>query len=408
MSSGASRHHDGPEPSLREVEGSPMPPDASATRRRRTLAEEVALGAPLPVRGRVAPRLRRCRIGRQFGVPMIRMWSSRDEDFTSFTLGRIHTHANWAFTAPGRYRLAVKASVSINGVRHTDQATYTFDVSDTLPTAEATSVSLRSSASAIVVGNPVVLDTSVTPKTAPGWVEFSDVSGDGVKSLGHTPVANGTASLEVSDLALGERQIVARYVPAVVNHHRASESPPLALRVPEEEGGYVFGIRANQETYQPGDRIELRVVGVTPEPGQTFMWRIWTANRPDSHNLLHALGQSPSSVTLGASQGLNGARIQVALLPAGSVAPLGAIMKDEIILDVEGIGSSTGEQISLSGLNDQYYFGDTAETTAPWPLARPPAECTDRRLLRWDRTGGRRPPTSRGPTRTSSRPPVRD
>lgn len=289
-----------------------------------------------------------------------RMWSSTDPAFESFSLRRTHQHANWAFTAAGKYEFTVEASVSVKGITKSAKASYTFYIGETVPVAAKTSVRLTSDQSATAAGATVTFNADVTPATAQGAVAFVDVSESDERFLGSAPLTNGSATLQTTSLPLGDRKVIAKFVPAVTNYYDEARSTAVPVRVTEESGGDVFGIRGNDGAYAPGERIDLRVAGVTAKPGQKFLWRIWLQNTPNSYRTLHDYWVSVDHVSLEASPGLNNARVQVALLPEGSVAPLDALMKDETTLHVNGMGESTGERIVITGLADSYSVGDRA------------------------------------------------
>ncbi|MBO1902963.1 choice-of-anchor M domain-containing protein [Leucobacter weissii] len=148
-----------------------------------------------------------------------------------------HTHMNWAFTAPGIYRLTFEAEATVttssgkNPKKQTAENTYTFAVGGLdLPTAtsfEADDVTPEA-------GDPVTLTASVRQAGAAlpddvGAVQFRDASRNVV--LGHAPVVDGTAALRTSALPSGQRRIVAEFVPAISNTHRASASEELPILV---------------------------------------------------------------------------------------------------------------------------------------------------------------------------------
>ncbi|NHC14755.1 choice-of-anchor M domain-containing protein [Motilibacter deserti] len=64
-----------------------------------------------------------------FGAPA-RLWSSDEPGYKSFTRKNVHMHANWAFTAPGTYRLTVRADAAVGGTPVSATGVYTFVVGD--------------------------------------------------------------------------------------------------------------------------------------------------------------------------------------------------------------------------------------------------------------------------------------
>lgn len=201
-----------------------------------------------------------------FGTPT-RLWSS-DEDHKEFTVGRTHMHANWAFTAPGIYRLTVTAAVAVDAAPMTDTATYTFVVGD-LPGAVATTTAVEVSATALTAGESVTVTGTVTPPAVEGYLEFRD----GTTVLGHAPVDSGRAAFTAADLSVGVHSITASFVPAVRNLAAASTSSPVAVTV-TDESGVGFGITGIAGSYRPGDVLRAHVVGAVLDAGQSFQWAI--------------------------------------------------------------------------------------------------------------------------------------
>ncbi len=197
-----------------------------------------------------------------------RLWSS-DEEFKSFTVGRTHMHANWAFTAPGTYRITVEGAVTIGGTPASDTATYTFVVGD-LPQTRATTTTVSASSTDLVLGEPVTITGAVQPRDAEGYLEFRD----GETLLGHEPVVDGGASLTVPAPVVGTHQYTASFVPAVSNLATGSTSTAASVVVTEEPGGTEFGIAGVGGSYAPGDVLSARVVGATLGEDQNFQWRI--------------------------------------------------------------------------------------------------------------------------------------
>ncbi|PJJ73002.1 surface-anchored protein [Diaminobutyricimonas aerilata] len=202
-----------------------------------------------------------------FGQPN-RLWSST-EDLKSFTVQRTHMHANWAFTAPGIYRITIEGLVTIGGIPSTSTATYTFVVGDA-PVLAETSVALETSATDLVLGDPLTLDATVEPAAVDGFVEFRA----GGSVIGHERVADGRASLTVPQLGVGVHAITAAFVPETLNLATASVSAPVQVTVTEEAGGDVFAIRGIAEAYAPGGLLTARVVGATLDQGEEFEWLI--------------------------------------------------------------------------------------------------------------------------------------
>lgn len=166
------------------------------------------------------------------GEPL-RVFSSRE---TSHRVLRqavaSHVHANWAFSALGRYELTFEATASdLSGQPlNSGPVTYTWHVGGTQESdvsAEPTTAALSVSPPTAEVGDDVTLTGAVTPARAAGWLEF--VSGDTV--LGHAAVSGGQAVLTTNALAAGAHQLTARFVPANATDFQRSTSPAVAYEV---------------------------------------------------------------------------------------------------------------------------------------------------------------------------------
>lgn len=158
----------------------------------------------------------------------VRIFSSADSAYTSKREGvgpGHHVHANWAFGAPGRYRLTfeVTATTTAGASLSSGPVDYTWFVGGTNPqdvVADATTTTLTAAAG-------VTLTSSVTPTNAPGWVEFFD----GSTSLGYSEVSSGTAVLTTQALSPGKHTLTAKFVPRYANDYLSSVSAPVPYEV---------------------------------------------------------------------------------------------------------------------------------------------------------------------------------
>jgi putative ABC transporter-associated repeat protein len=172
------------------------------------------------------------------GEPL-RVFSSQDQNFrTLHQQVAAHVHANWVFSALGRYSLTFEATGADPSGRQLSSGpvTYTWFVGGTAASdvpAEPTSATLAVSPPSAEVGQEVTLTGTVTPADAPGWIEFHD--GDGV--LGHAAVSGGEAVFTTTGLAGGSHQLTARFVPGNATDHQASTSPPVTYQVSGTGGG---------------------------------------------------------------------------------------------------------------------------------------------------------------------------
>ncbi|WBB99837.1 MULTISPECIES: choice-of-anchor M domain-containing protein [unclassified Solwaraspora] len=299
-----------------------------------------------------------------FGTPT-RLWSS-DEDHKEFTVGRTHMHANWAFTAPGTYRLTVTATVTVDDAPMTDTATYTFVVGG-LPSAVATTTTVEASATELAIGDPVTLTGTVTPADLDGYLEFRS---DGTV-LGHTAVEAGQATLAVTDLALGTHSLTASFVPAVGNVAGTSTSTPITVTVTDESGGE-FGIEGIAESYQPGDTLRAHVVGATLAEGEQFRWSIRPIGSTSSAWSFNGTGGEAAQgvVEQQVDAGYDGYELRVRIradgiytassdwvpitvdvtgepLAAGFVPSGPAYLGDEVVIETTGQALADGESLRL-------------------------------------------------------------
>lgn len=155
----------------------------------------------------------------------IRLFSSSDSAYRTHTTSvHTHAHANWVFTALGRYELTfqVKATLAGGGQVTSDPVSYTWVVGDTV-TAVSTTTGLTTATS----GSHAALTATVQPRHAKGWVDFRD----GGTSLGHASVDDGTATFTTDNLAAGAHQLTAHFIPKYDNDFAASASPPVTVTV---------------------------------------------------------------------------------------------------------------------------------------------------------------------------------
>ena len=273
-----------------------------------------------------------------------RLWSSDEDGLTSFSVGRTHMHANWAFTTAGTYRISVRAAVTVDGEQQTAQAVYTFVVGG-LPTAAATRIAVQASATTVVAGDRVTLDATVTPPDAPGWVEFLD--GDTV--LGHAAVSGGQATLATGSLPLGSRSLSARFVPQVLNRFARSASDPVTVTVTERAGGEVFAVTGVADRYAAGEQIDLRIAGATLDDGERWRWIIRAAGTTE-----YVVGET-DRFRRDATVALDQAEVWVEIVDARNKTVQESGRRT---LRVDGPNTGTGEPVVVAGLQARYYSGD--------------------------------------------------
>jgi putative ABC transporter-associated repeat protein len=162
-----------------------------------------------------------------------RVFSSQDANLrTLHQQVSAHQHANWVFSAPGRYTMTFEATGADPSGRplSSGPVAYTWYVGGTQASdvpGDPTTAALAVSPPSAGVGQEITLTGSVTPTGAPGWIEFHD--GDAV--LGHAAVSGGQATLTTTALGAGTHQLTALFVPEDAIDHRPSTSPPVSYEV---------------------------------------------------------------------------------------------------------------------------------------------------------------------------------
>lgn len=304
-----------------------------------------------------------------FGEPE-RLWSSRDASLRTFDIGRTHMHANWAFTAPGTYRLDVEGTATIGGAPQTVSATYTFVVGD-LPDVSPTTTTLLTSANSLVVGDAVTLTAHVTPVDVEGAVEFRD----GSTVIGHEPVAEGQSDMTVTSLGIGSHSITAHFVPAVTNLAHASASEAVSVTVTDADGGE-FAVTGIESSYQPGDVLTANVQGVTLGENQAFRWHI----RPVGSEITGRNIQTGvnAGYTMPVSAAENGFEISVSLRDCNNAScSSGTVAAQTAWVPIVVVPAAEAPSIARADDKEIVYSGELAEITWSAP------ELADGDTTRW-------------------------
>ncbi|HCT78270.1 MAG TPA: hypothetical protein DGT23_17175, partial [Micromonosporaceae bacterium] len=153
-----------------------------------------------------------------FGEP-VRIFSSSDAAFkTLHQPVASHAHANWVFSALGRYELTFKASAA--GLESAP-VTYTWYVggstaNDIVATPTTTSLTWANNE----------LTASVSPSQAKGWIEFRD----GAAVLGSAAMTGGTAKLSPA-LGVGRHSLTAHFIPLYDNDFGPSVSAAVPVTI---------------------------------------------------------------------------------------------------------------------------------------------------------------------------------
>ena len=260
-----------------------------------------------------------------------------------------HRHANWGFTAPGRYLLNFEVRAAIDGVPRAASATVRFHVGP-VPPGVATTTTLTAEPAEVTAGLPVTLAASVTPADATGAVEFR--AGDVV--LGHAEVTDGAATLETAALALGRQPVTAHYVPTWSDEFGPSAAGPVTVNVRQSGATADFEITGLRESYAAGDTLRLSVAGYVLGPNQSVRW---LATSPDPQQepvtLADVTGPDPLSLERVVTTAYDGWMLRAQIRTGSAIDATTAPVR----LSVGGTDAGTGESIAVEPIEANYYWG---------------------------------------------------
>ncbi|UFU05369.1 choice-of-anchor M domain-containing protein [Ruania halotolerans] len=287
------------------------------------------------------------------GENLDRLWSS-DDNVDTFTMGRTHMHANWAFTEPGTYQIDVTATAAgTGGSTLSASATYTFVVGD-LAAPRATSTDLSVDVSAITENERVTLTASVLPADLDGYVEFYD----GERILGHERLDSGSTSIQTTAVRLGVRELTAHYVPMDTRTAAPSTSEPVTVTVLEEGAEDQFGIAGWKDTYAAGENVELSAQGVSLEQNEELRWH--TRRSASADQTYVSIGSDPRMLP---NISTHWNEVQIRLSVWDAVEKEYTQETAWHTFTVSGANQGSGEQLTISGMNERYYLGDTWSVT---------------------------------------------
>ncbi len=238
-----------------------------------------------------------------------------------------HTHAAWAFTEPGTYKLTVRADVTASDGKtaSTQNATYTFVVAEQ---------------SRLTPEAPVQSGTTVTiPEQK--WVSYTDSDG--------APIASG-------DLALTERLDIVAH-PAL-GFAFADGAPAHWSFEPDAPAQQTLEIEGLRHHYHQGSPISLQAVASDEVPGASYEWFI---QRKDQSVRVPVPGAQTSSLQVTAEQAYDDAAVSVRMLDAAG-AP--ALESAPVIIDIDDHGAAPYQSVSIEGVSDHYHTGSVANLSA--------------------------------------------
>lgn len=284
-----------------------------------------------------------------------------------------HVHANWAFSAAGRYALTFRVRATVGGTAVTDTATYVFHVS-ALPTPAATTTTLEADPARPALGDDVALTARVTPAGAEGYVEFFD----GDTSLGHDAVTDGRARLVTDALPLGERSLTARFTPKVAGTHASSNAAARTVTVVAESGDDAFAIAGVRSAYASGETLNARVRGWTLKEGQFYWWTIRPVGGGTEYLMSADDAAARGTLARELTTAYDGYEIRATLRGPNADGRETSLQRTPwVALDVEGPDRGSGRAVTLTGAPaGPVHAGDTLEVGAQ-------AELRDGERLAW-------------------------
>ncbi|MBB5788817.1 choice-of-anchor M domain-containing protein [Jiangella mangrovi] len=280
-----------------------------------------------------------------------------------------HRHANWGFTAPGRYLLTFEVRAAIGGVPQAASATVRFHVGP-VPPAAATTSTLAADPAETTAGTPVTLAATVTPADANGAVEFA--AGDVV--LGHADVDGGAATLETAGIPLGRQTVTARFVPTWTDEFGPSAAEPVTVNVRQPGAAADFEITGLEDDYVAGDTLRLSVAGYVLGPDQSVRW---IATSPDPQQepvtLAGVTGAGPLALERVLTTAYDGWLLRAQIRTGSAVDATTAPVR----LSVGGTDAGSGEAVTVAPIEATYYWGVAV------PLVASHRALSDGESLRW-------------------------
>lgn len=258
------------------------------------------------------------------------------KDGTSYTLPNTisqpypaHTHAAWAFTAPGTYKLTVRADVTATGdtSASTQTATYTFVV------AERTQLT---PAAPLQDGNTVTIPADQQ------WISYTDGEGTALPAGEHTLTADMTVNATPAfgfDIA-----------------EDATQSWTFEYEEPVVQTLAITGLRHH---YHQGAAIVLNAVADPAVEGASTEWFL---QRVDQSEPVLVAAQNTAEFRIAAEQALNGATVSARLLAADGETEIA--IAPAVTIDVDDHGAAPFNVVTVAGAAHHYHTGDTAELTA--------------------------------------------
>lgn len=252
-----------------------------------------------------------------------------------------HTHANWAFTAPGIYKLTVQANViaASNGETGSSQtATYTFVVAPEVEIAGVQDSYADGAAIELTAASPV----------ASGSFEWSV---DGTVVAGQ----NGSTLNLTAEQDLDGAEVTVRQLGAGATAFAASSAVTLNVEEPAERTATITGLAHH---YHQGSPIDLTAVSDPAVENASYEWFVQRVDQPAP---VQVAGENGASIRIAAEQALDNARVTANVLDeSGAVVASAAA----VTIDIDDHGAAPFNVVTVTGVEDHYHTGAEAHLAA--------------------------------------------
>jgi surface-anchored protein len=267
-----------------------------------------------------------------------------------------HTHANWAFTAPGTYELTVRADATgTNGATGQSQtATYSFVVD---PEVSITGVKAH-----YHQNTPIVLNAAVDPSVEGGsyewYVQRKDQS-EPVKVEGQ----NGTQLAITAEQALDEAEVTARLLADGLGENKplVAESAPVTIDIDDHGAAPIQQVTVSgaADHYHTGDTAELTA---SVAPASVLSRYDWFLQRQGEDHWTEIEGEHGAGYSFEVTEDLAHAKVKAVLSYDDGTA---YVESEPIEIHIDDHGHGPVETaLSISGLAASYQPGDTAKLQA--------------------------------------------
>jgi surface-anchored protein len=287
----------------------------------------------------------------------VRRFDSRDDAYRTWQLfAGQHAHANWAFSATGRYTLTIGATVSIAGTEQQAIQEYVVVVGDVAPPRATSITPPAAQALSVEAGSALTLRSTIAPADAVGSVQFFDNTGN----VGWAAVEDGVAEVTSEDLSLGAHSISARFEPDSEDDFVSSVSAPVTVTVtsPWAEGS--IQVSGMPKSITNGSRLVLTVESSALPAGNSYQWVMRGVGESKWETIYDDdtyLAETGSTLTRDITTHYNGYEVAVQIVRDNLV--LG--QSEAAAFTVVGPSVGTGLDVSVTGVEESFDYGTYAD-----------------------------------------------